>query len=303
MSTPGLVFKIQRHSLHDGAGIRTLVFLKGCPLHCWWCFNPESQKTAIEILHDPEKCIQCGSCLEVCGVPEALSLVSGRISHDPSFCSGCGDCVDACPAASFIAEGTCMSPGEVVDIVVRDKVFYDKSGGGVTLSGGEVSLQAGFSSEVLRLCGTVGIHTAIETCGYCLFTDFEKILKHTDLVLYDLKLIDSGKHRRYTGVDNRIILENLTRTADSGIPYIVRIPIIPGCNDDEEDVRLAVDFLSGLKNLEAVHLLPYEMFGMPKYERLGRSYRLPDLLPPEDHRMKEIQQAFLSGGWQVQIGG
>ncbi len=245
MSARGIVFKIQRHSLHDGPGIRTLVFLKGCPLHCWWCFNPESQKSEIEILHYGEKCIHCGSCLDVCTVPKALSLVSGRIIHAPAVCSGCGVCVDVCPASSFIAAGKVMSSAEVVDLVKRDKIFYDKSGGGVTLSGGEISLQADFSGEVLRRCKAEGIHTAIETCGYCLFPDLEKILKHTDLVLYDLKFVDPEKHRKYTGVDNRIILENLRRIAESGLSHIVRIPIIPGCNDGEEDIRLAVDFLSG----------------------------------------------------------
>lgn len=303
MGTRGIVFKIQRHSLHDGPGIRTLVFLKGCPLHCWWCFNPESQKSAVEILHYSEKCLQCGSCLDVCTVPNALLLASGRIAHDPAACNNCGACVDVCPASSFIAAGKLMSPDEVVEVVRRDKIFYDKSGGGITLSGGEISLQADFSGEILRRCGTEGIHTTIETCGYCLYPELEKILKHTDLVLYDLKLVDSVKHRKYTGVDNRIILENLTRIAESGLPYIVRIPIIPGCNDGKEDIRLAADFLSGLQGLTHIHLLPYELFGLPKYERLGRPYPLQNLLPPEDDRMGKIRETLLSGGWQVQIGG
>jgi len=304
VSPKGLVFRIQRHSLHDGPGIRTLVFLKGCPLRCVWCFNPESQEPKPEVLHYPEKCIGCDLCLKVCPINGAIEVRDGQRTINRHRCNNCGECATACPTGGMTRIGSFMEVDEVVDIVERDGVFYEKSGGGVTLTGGEATFQGSFAREVLRTCKRKGIHTALETCGYTDWVNLERLLIHTDLLLYDLKIMDGEKHREYTGIHNERILKNAARAARSGIPMIIRIPVIPGYTDAEVDLEEAAEFISStLPEIEAVHLLPYELFGVTKYERLGREYILADVEPPSNEHLVEIRDLFQRYGMKTQIGG
>lgn len=304
MSLKGLLFKYQRHSLHDGPGIRTLVFLKGCPMRCLWCFNPESHNFSEEVVHYPEKCLGCNLCLKACPIPGAIKEIDGKKTIDRQRCNHCGRCAEVCVTGGMTRIGTWVAADDVVDVVQKDKVFYDKSGGGVTLSGGEVTLQGPFACEILMKCKAKGIHTAIETSGYSQWDSLKSLLNYTDLVFYDLKVIDAGKHVAFTGVDNAVILENAKRIAGLGIPMIIRIPIVPGYTDSKCDLKHAAEFIaSELTDREGVHLLPYETVGVAKYERLGREYALKEVIPPSNGSLADIGAMFDRYGLKVQIGG
>jgi pyruvate formate lyase activating enzyme len=304
MSLKGLLFKYQRHSLHDGPGIRTLVFLKGCPMRCLWCFNPESQNLSEEVIHYPEKCLGCTLCLKACPIPGALKERDGKKAIDRQRCNHCGRCAEVCVTGAMTRIGTWVASDDVLGVVQKDKVFYHKSGGGVTLSGGEVTFQEPFACEILLKCKAQGIHTVIETSGCSQWDSLRSLLHYTDLVFYDLKVIDAGKHAAFTGVDNAVILENAKRIARLGVPMIIRIPIIPGYTDSRCDLKQAAEFIaSELTDIAGVHLLPYETVGVAKYERLGREYALKEIIPPANGFLTDIQAMFERYGLKVQIGG
>lgn len=264
----GTIFNIQHYSIHDGPGIRTNVFLKGCPLRCLWCSNPESQKPAPQLMFRADRCTGCGACISSCP-SSAISLVDQHIHNDRSLCTGCGACVAACPNEAREIIGTSVTAGEVFDEVAQDELFYAKDGG-VTLTGGEVLAQPSFASAILQLCRQAKIHTAIETCGFADWSALKEVLPYTDLVLYDLKEMDPALHLKYTGVDNSKILENLKKIDDQmDLEIWVRVPLIPGYNDDKENLLATARFVKeNLHKCTQIHLLPFHRLGEGKFEQL-----------------------------------
>ena len=300
----GRIFKIQRHALHDGPGIRTLVFFKGCPLRCLWCFNPESHAPGPQVMHQPAKCLGCGACLEACPRPGSLTGVPPKLRIEQGLCDGCGICAENCPAGALGLSGESLGLDQIMAEVLKDTVFYRRSGGGVTLSGGEVTMQAEFAAALLQECRSQGIHTAMETSGHCSWPDLQGILRHTDLLLYDLKAFTPSLHAELTGVDNRRILENAALAARSGASMIIRIPLIPGCNDAPEELRGIAGFIKErLPMVSEVHLLPYELIGVAKYERLGKPYSLEKAEPPGPEQIERAKGYFEDQGLQVRLKG
>lgn len=300
----GLIFKFQRHALHDGPGIRTLVFFKGCPLRCLWCFNPESQEKNIEVVHYEEKCIGCNLCLKVCPIPGAIEVENGKKKINRFLCNNCAKCTKVCMTGGMTAIGSYKEVDEVFAVIEKDRIFYENSGGGVTLSGGEVTLQGSFATKLLKKCKEKGIHTAIETCGFTKWENFQKILQYTDLVFFDIKVIDSQKHKEYTGVSNDLILDNARKIANLGVPLVIRIPIIPGYTDSDNNLLGIAKFIKEeLKGVKRIDVLPYEQIGISKYKRLGRKYFLESVDPPSKSHMEQVKEIFKSYGFNVQIGG
>ncbi|HEX2965166.1 MAG TPA: glycyl-radical enzyme activating protein [Syntrophorhabdaceae bacterium] len=264
----GIVFDIQRYSIHDGPGIRTTVFLKGCPLRCLWCQNPESQVLEPEILLNNALCSGCGQCVAVCAA--AANSLSGTHSQiDRTACLKCGTCVAACPNQARRLSGKQMSVGEVLNTVKKDLKFYETSGGGITLSGGEATFQHDFALALLKKSRELKIHTTLETCGYASWNILEELLPYIDLVLYDIKHWDPERHQRGTGVSNQVIIENAKRIAELK-PMKVRVPLIPLFNDSEHDIRSIASFVGSLPNQIEMELLAYNPLGEGKYERLGK---------------------------------
>ena len=294
----GIVFDIKRSALHDGPGIRTTIFLKGCPLKCQWCQNPESIYHKPELFFSADRCLGCRTCAEVC-TRGAVEFTSTGRTYLPENCALCGECSRQCPAGALTLVGTTMDTDEVMNIIQRDQPFYDNSGGGVTLSGGEPLLQRQFAQEILKLSHEQGIHTCLETCAYGTWEDLGELLPHTDLVLLDIKLIDPTRHRDLTGVDNRRILENALKLAMVDVELIVRVPIIPGKNDDEPNLRGIASFLQKMHKVTLVELLPYNRLAESKYVRFGLSYSLAGLKTPRIERMNEIESYLDASGWPV----
>jgi pyruvate formate lyase activating enzyme len=303
MEVKGLVFDIKRFAVHDGPGIRTTVFFKGCPLSCWWCHNPESINPKPELVLFEDKCIGCGRCFEVC--PQKAHEISpdgARVYHKER-CILCGRCVEICYAEALVMEGEEMTVEEVMMELRKDSPFYENSGGGITLSGGEPMFQPEFALAILKRSKSESFHTALDTSGYAPWRLYEKVLPYVDLMLYDLKHIDPVAHKKYTGVSNEPILENLIKLDESGTPIEIRMPIIPTVNDGEEDIAETAKFLSAMKNITQITLLPYHKLGEAKYRRLGREYKLGELQPPDRGRMNEITERFRSHGFKVHISG
>lgn len=299
--TTGTIINIQKYCVHDGPGIRTTVFFKGCPLRCWWCHNPESHNPKHEIMFFQERCQGCGVCVKRC--PEnAIEIKDSVPVWDEKKCRLCGKCTDFCPNNAREYVGQDITKVELMQEIAKDMVFYEESGGGVTFSGGEPLLHADFLSEVLKSCKEKGINTAVETSGYAPWESFEKILGNVDLFLYDLKLMDSEKHKKYMGVGNEVILSNLKKLSSRGANIFARMPIIAGVNDDEEHINEAIKFLSEIKPLQ-VNLLPYHKMGMDKYRRLSKDYKLSGMEKPSDERLAEIADKFNKCGIKTRIGG
>ncbi len=298
----GVVFNIMRFAVNDGPGIRTTVFLKGCPLRCLWCHNPESILPGPELFIRTDRCIRCGACLEVCehgairGGEDAFMTVR-------ELCTRCGHCVDACWADARELVGREMTTEEVLEAISRDTVFHDESGGGVTFSGGEPLLQHEFLLSVLQGCRARGIHTAVDTSGYAAPAVLDAVAEVADLFLYDVKLFDEERHRRFTGVSNRLILENLRRLTARGAAVIVRIPLIPGINDDEGNIREIGEFVASLRGISEIDVLPYHDTGLAKYDRLGRVYGLRDVARPTPARVEEIAAVLQEHVATVSVGG
>lgn len=272
--TPGVVFNLQKFSIEDGPGIRTTVFLKGCPLRCAWCHNPEGLRAAPDLVWYAARCVGVRDCLAACPVG-ALALTPAGMQVDRARCTTCGACVEACPAAALELLGRRWEPAALVAELLKDRVFYESSGGGVTFSGGEPLLQADFLAEVLPLCRAAGLHVAVETCGAVAWERYERVLSWVDLVLLDLKLLDRERHRAATGQSNDLILANARRLAASGVPLWIRTPVIPGYTADLENIRAIGCFIQeALPTVARWDLLAYTHLGGPKYERLALPYAL-----------------------------
>jgi pyruvate formate lyase activating enzyme len=294
----GLVFDLRRYSIHDGPGIRTAVFLKGCPLQCAWCHNPEGMSRRRELIFRPKRCILCDDCLEVC--PQgAVSRRGEEIRIDRDRCRVSGECAAICPAEALEVVGREMSVEQVLDEAERDRVFYDRSGGGVTFTGGEPLAQPEFLLELLVACRSRGLHTAVDTSGFAPWSVFERLQPHVDLFLYDLKLMDTTRHRQWTGVSNAKILANLRQLSELGRDILVRIPILPGVNDDEENLRPMAEFLASLRHIPPVELLAYHKIAEAKYAGLGREYALPGVRSPSQERMKAIVSYLCEYGLDI----
>lgn len=264
----GVIYNIQRFSLHDGPGIRTTVFMKGCPLRCVWCHNPESQRMQPQLSLFSQRCIGCGQCAAAC----ALHHLGQAHEIDYAACRACGRCAEVCAAGALEILGREATAEEIVEEAARDLPFYQTSGGGITLSGGEPAMQCDFAAEILRKAKAKGLHTAMETCGYAPWGSFEMLLPHLDMVLYDVKQMDSVLHKEYTGVGNERILDNLCRLCESGMEVVVRTPVIPGYNDQRENFAAIAVFLGCMPRPPRVELLPYNELAGSKYPRLGMTY-------------------------------
>jgi pyruvate formate lyase activating enzyme len=298
----GIIFDVKKFSIHDGPGIRTTVFFKGCPLSCWWCHNPEGQAQEPELWLWESRCIRCGACLEVC--PQGAISWDGHVaSTDGEKCTLCGACVEACYAEAREIVGQEMTMAQVMAQIEQDIPFYDESGGGVTFSGGEPLLQQSFLLALLRACQEQEIHTAVDTCGFAPWEVLDEMRAYVDLFLYDLKLMDDAKHRKLTGVSSELILRNLQMLSERGHDIFLRVPIVPGVNDDDENIRQIGTFAAGLPHLNRVDILPYHRAASNKYERLNRAYELPETRPPSNERLAEIAHILRGLGLHVKIGG
>ena len=297
----GTVFNIQRYSVQDGPGIRTTVFFKGCPLRCWWCSNPESQNCFPEVAHMESRCKRCGDCIHACQM-EAISFNEERIRIDRAKCTNCGDCKEVCTQGAIKFFGNELSVDEVVEEVTRDWAFYQNSDGGMTASGGEPLCQPDFLKALLKRCHEKGIHTTLDTCGYSQPETLQEVLEYIDLVLFDIKHMDTDIHQRVTSVPNKLILQNAMLLANGGIPTIFRIPLIRGINDSEDNIRATAEFAAGLR-AKQMDLLPYHRMGVSKYPMLDRGYRLDDLQLCETEEVEKLRQMIEGLGLKCEIGG
>lgn len=282
-----MIFNIQKCSIHDGVGLRTLVFFKGCPLRCLWCANPESQIYTQEIMEIPRKCIHCGACQRVCPAG-AIKLIDGEFVIDREICKSCFQCAEVCYAESKELIGKEMSIDEIFKEVYKDRFHYQQFGGGVTFSGGEPLTFPEFLTELARECKKYKISTAIETCGYGNYEEFKSALDYIDSMFIDLKHMDSEVHKKLTGVSNEKILNNIKAISTHGIPITIRTPIVPGYNDSAENVKAIAEFIKDIPNIQEYELLPYHNLGSNKYASLGRPYSLSDVEPPADEQISEL---------------
>jgi pyruvate formate lyase activating enzyme len=306
-STTGRIFNIQRYSIHDGAGIRTLVFLKGCPLRCLWCSNPESQKSMPELGFIESRCVgdeACGApCVPAC-LEEAVRLDGGgRPAIDRGVCSNCGKCAEACCYEALKVVGREMTVAEVLEEVEKDRAFYRRSGGGITIGGGEPMAQYRFTAELLEAAHQEYLHTALETSGHVAWERLEGVLSYVDLLHFDLKHMDPRKHEEFTGRSNQLILGNLGRLLRVKEPQdvVIRIPVIPGCNDSVENIRESAIFVSEL-GLTQIELIPYHEFGAAKYRQYGMVYQLDDPAPSPESDLESLRRLVESFGLQEVTG-
>ncbi|HUA62999.1 MAG TPA: glycyl-radical enzyme activating protein [Verrucomicrobiae bacterium] len=300
MSKTATIFNIQRFSIHDGRGIRTTIFFKGCPLACQWCHNPESQSFRPEVLYYEERCRHCGDCAAAC--PQKNIRLSGGVLTAGDRCAHCGTCAEVCVAEARRVAGRTVTVPELLAEVEKDLVFFDDSAGGVTLSGGEPASQADFAIDFLEACRSRGIHTAIETCGVAGLETFLRLASSADLVFFDLKFIDREAHRLYAGASNTIILRNLKAILDAGIRPVVRIPVVPGINDTAAETGHFAWFLAGLP-VQGVELMPFHRVGQDKYRRLGRLCPVAEVQEPSPEEMAHFHDALSSAGVEVSMGG
>lgn len=298
----GLVFNIQKYSVQDGPGIRTTVFLKGCPLRCAWCHNPEGMSASAEIIVLEGRCIGCRECCRAC--PQGTAIAgTGPMPARAEDCRRCGACVVACPAGARRLVGREMSVGQVMDAVWQDRIFYEDSGGGVTFSGGEPLMQFDFLRAALAACRARGLHTAVDTCGFAPTEHLLAIAPLTDLFLYDVKILDEAKHREFTGAPNRLILENLRALGAMHEQIWVRVPVVPGINDAPADLEATARFAAGIPGVRQVNLLPFHRAGLQKSLRLGRTSPVVEIRPPSPNAMADAVDLFRDLGLAARAGG
>jgi pyruvate formate lyase activating enzyme len=298
----GRIFDFKRYSLHDGPGIRTTVFLQGCPLSCWWCHNPESQRNSSYVQYHEDPCVGCQACVETCE-QHALTLTEHGMERDNSLCTTCGDCTEACPAEARELVGKPQTVAEVLALVEKDRLYYEDSGGGVTFSGGEPLGQMEFLLEALQACEERELHRAVDTSGLAKTEDVLKVAEHTDLFLFDLKVMDDQRHRQTTGVSNQRIVENL-RALDAVKQAVrVRVPVIPGINDDHDNFLAMADLLATLNHVQQVDLLPYHSSAREKHQKFGMPWKLNGATHQPPEQLEELAAVIRRPNYKVTIGG
>jgi len=298
----GYVFDVKKYAIHDGPGIRTTVFFKGCPLQCKWCHNPESWKKLPEVGFRESRCQRCGRCMEICG-RNAISSADGRPITDPTLCGVCGECVTACPSNAREIIGRKMTISEVMSEIEKDVVFYDQSGGGATFSGGEPLMQPEFLLELLGQCRRRGIHTAVDTTCHADTSVLERISQQMDLFLCDLKHMDPDIHQDFTGVRNDLILYNIKWLSDAGKRITIRIPIVPGFNNDKSNIEATAEFVKSLNNVTRIDILPYNSGGNEKSGRLTTEFDMMEAEVPHAKQMNMIAEILKGFGFNVKTGG
>ncbi|MGR5064041.1 glycyl-radical enzyme activating protein [Photobacterium sp. DNB22_13_2] len=300
-NTQGTVFNIQKFSLHDGPGIRTIVFLKGCYLSCKWCSNPESQKFTPSVMFEKKQCVGCGNCVRSC--PQAAISLEGsnRVDHDK--CVGCGTCASVCPTGALSMTGKTMTVKEVLDDVCKDAVHYRRSSGGLTLSGGEPLAQPDFVEALLRSAKARGLHTAMETTGIASPAVLERVIPLLDVVLLDIKTFYSKQHEKYTGLANDVVLKNALTISKLAKNLSIRVPLIPEFNADEQSIKAIATFASYLDNVTRLHILPYHNFGQSKYSLLEQDYYYEGFKTPPQNDIEKFKGIVESLGIECVIGG
>jgi pyruvate formate lyase activating enzyme len=299
----GIIFDIKRYAVHDGPGIRTTVFFKGCPLHCLWCHNPEGIEPKPELLLNQTRCaIDCRACISEC--PQgAISKIGTAVYIDQEKCDLCGNCVDACLYEALLMAGEKVRVRDVFAEVDKDRIFFEESDGGVTLSGGEPLLQIEFLDKLLDAFKSRGLHVTLDTSGYFPFEDLERIWDRVDLFLYDLKMMDLRDHEEYTGVYNAVILQNLEELVSAKKEVEIRIPLVCDVNDNETNISATIRYLYDLERIRGVSLLPYHRGGCEKYIRLRKGERTRVFKPSSKDRIKQIEDNFREAGFNVKVGG
>ncbi len=297
----GLIFDIKRFASDDGPGIRTTVFFKGCPLNCIWCHSPESISRQPELVFYESRCIKCGKCVAVCAYQAQYFTEKGKRKIDRTKCQTCGKCCEACYAGALEMKGNYLGVKEIYDEIEKDVIFFVNSGGGVTLSGGEPTLQSAFVVSLLRKLKKNGIHTALDTCGFVKWEILEELVPYVDLFLYDIKHMDAEKHIEYTGVSNQLILENLEKLAGAGKEILLRVPLVPGYNDSETNIVSIVRCAKKL-HLGEIDFLPYNEIAEAKYEWVGKSYALEHLKGCKNEKLGKIEKIAETKGLKIKIG-
>ncbi len=301
--TSALIFDVKRYAINDGPGIRMTVFLKGCLLDCEWCHNPESKSTSVQRMYTASRCIGCSRCVDAC--PEdALKLTRDGIISDSLLCQGHGDCATVCPTRATEMSGEVTTVEDLLELIEKEIIFFDQSGGGITVSGGEPLLHPEFLIALLDACGERRIHRTVDTSGLARREVLLEVAKRTDHFLYDLKLMDPVRHKRYTGVGNEGILSNLVCLAETGASINIRMPLIAGINDDEENARQTAMFVAGLAGeKKQVNVLPYHNIATAKYEKLGQAFDPESLTEPDQSAIDRVTTIFQEQGLPVVIGG
>jgi pyruvate formate lyase activating enzyme len=298
-----LIFDVKRYAINDGPGIRVTIFFKGCNLNCTWCHNPESISPVVQKMYSKDKCIGCGTCVEVCPT-NAITLTPNGIVTDLELCRLCGKCAEVCPTKATEMSGHEESVEEIMRVIERERVFFDQSGGGVTFSGGEPLMHSSFLIKLLDACGERGIHRVVDTTGMAKTDTLLEVAKRTELFLYDLKVFDSERHKKWTGKGNEKILENLKILAERGASINIRIPLIKGVNDDSENIEATAKFIASLDgDKKQVNLLPYHNIAQKKYEKLGREWKPDEMAEPSKKEQAGIISQFAKYGLTAQVGG